>query len=391
MKIFRRKSPKEANKHKRKSHRAFAESDAQTPQRELRNETSNDIPQIDELVPSVEESTSTEETSSSSQEITATILIGDHDTATSATSAYGDHGRVKHKITARRAGSKNSPDAPAYAIEQSLSKQTDIIAGVLAAESVHDESMHDESVKRKPGPSADADEFLSQNPGNVQITEVQNQEHSRPTQISRPHETNLKGPVARVSSTPQSQKTGPLLKPNIQMNLASNGEKEECSHQGETNNPGEIHLTDSVAKATSTPKSQTKSTFLKFLRKGSAKKGETSRSVEAEVDDTLNTTMDTSALSVCSSDNGESRDKKQIPPRSGPVEIEHLNLSKLIRQKNTPMKTRTKQPEYTPLKANRARPPPMSMSKRNEEHFQKYVKRQNIGRKVRVLHQTKAF
>lgn len=60
-----------------------------------------------------------------------------------------------------------------------------------------------------------------------------------------------------------------------------------------------------------------------------------------------------------------------------------LDISRLIKQKN---QVKKKPPPLVlkPLNPNRARPVSMSMSRRNEEQFQKYVQRQNRGRMARA-------
>jgi len=156
-------------------------------------------------------------------------------------------------------------------------------------------------------------------------------------------------------------------------------------------------------QAAPTPRKPAKtSKIMNFLRKGSPRHKMTP--TKKEKTDPLNTTIETApssdsddpAASPTSSPQVESRDsgdstkggrtrkstEKKAPIRTGPVEISNINLSRLIKHKNAAKK----QPEpsvFKPLKANRSRPATMSMSKRNEEQFQRYIQRQNRGRKVR--------
>mmetsp|Transcript_14019 Transcript_14019/g.33906 ORF Transcript_14019/g.33906 Transcript_14019/m.33906 type:complete len:347 (+) Transcript_14019:119-1159(+) len=163
-------------------------------------------------------------------------------------------------------------------------------------------------------------------------------------------------------------------------------------------------ISEEVSKQTApTPRKPVKtSKIMNFLRKGSPRHKMTP--TKKEKTDPLNTTIETApssdsddpAASPTSSPRVESRDsgdstkegrthestEKKAPIRTGPMEISNINLSRLIKHKNAAKK----QPQpsvFKPLKANRSRPPTMSMSKRNEEQFQRYIQRQNRGRKVR--------
>lgn len=121
--------------------------------------------------------------------------------------------------------------------------------------------------------------------------------------------------------------------------------------------------------------------------------------------DPLNTTIETSPssdsedppTSTSNSPVAECRDSadepvdKNAPTRKGPVEITNVDLSRLIKHKNAPPKKREEPTVLKPLKANRSRPPPMSLSKRNEEQFQRFVQRQNRGRKVRESQYVPSF
>ncbi|CAJ1952959.1 unnamed protein product [Cylindrotheca closterium] len=149
-------------------------------------------------------------------------------------------------------------------------------------------------------------------------------------------------------------------------------------------------------------KTAKKSKIINFLLKGSPLHKNTPS--KDKKTDSLNTTIETSRSSdsddpaalSSSSQRLESRDsgdspkegrtgestEKKTPVRTGPVEITNVNLSRLIKHKNAPKKE-PETPILKPLKANRSRPRTMSMSKRNEEQFQRYIQRQNRGRKVR--------
>jgi len=174
------------------------------------------------------------------------------------------------------------------------------------------------------------------------------------------------------------------------------------------------HASHEVSKDTApTPrKPQKKSKIMHFLRNGNPRHKKTP--TKAAKPDPLNTTIETSP-SADSNDPAilptettlerpvvavqfritESRDatsaarevgdgatQEKAPVRKGPVEIANVNLSTLIKSKNA-MKKRPEPSVLKPLKADRSRPPTMSMSNRNEEQFQRYIQRQNRGRKVR--------
>ena len=72
-----------------------------------------------------------------------------------------------------------------------------------------------------------------------------------------------------------------------------------------------------------------------------------------------------------------------------PMNIPNVDLSQMIKKKNAPTKVGGKS-EFIPMKADRPRPASMSMSKRNEEQFKKFVERQNVGRQNRS-NQTRAW
>lgn len=144
---------------------------------------------------------------------------------------------------------------------------------------------------------------------------------------------------------------------------------------------GAIQVDSATNKSTPTPRKTAKtSKIINFLRKKVAKT------------DPLNTTIETSPSSdsddpANSGPHSESRDsgdatEKKAPIRTGPVEITNIDLSRLIKHKNA-VKKKPAPPVLKPLKPNRSRPQTMSMSKRNEEQFQRYIQRQNRGRKAR--------
>eukprot|EP00980_Cylindrotheca_fusiformis_P002374 scaffold546_cov115-Cylindrotheca_fusiformis.AAC.3 len=145
------------------------------------------------------------------------------------------------------------------------------------------------------------------------------------------------------------------------------------------NRAKESSMDESLLKGMHVPKSQENGNIFRFLRRGSARQGQNKKSK-----DLLGTTIDTTASAVFSSDNAAGSFKEKMKAcRSGPVEIAHVNISKLIREKHTPVKARSSPSEYRPLNINRMRPSPMSLSKRNEEQFQKYVRRQATARNTR--------
>ncbi|KAL3942486.1 MAG: hypothetical protein SGBAC_003337 [Bacillariaceae sp.] len=152
---------------------------------------------------------------------------------------------------------------------------------------------------------------------------------------------------------------------------------------------GAIQVDSTTNKTTPTPRKTAKtSKIINFLRKKVAKT------------DPLNTTIETSPSSdsdhpANTGPHAESRDsgdatETKAPVRSGPVEIINVDLSKLIKHKNA-VKKKPEQPVLRPLKPNRSRPQTMSMSKRNEEQFQRYIQRQNRGRKARESHLVPSF
>jgi hypothetical protein len=337
MKLFKRKSsPKQANKHERNSLGAYDGNKAEVPLQQ-ENEASTDTSPDVESKHSVEASSSTEEASMSSQEIGSAKMTYTRDETTTA---------------------------PAPAMKQ------------------------DKDLSLDPKPDINRKKnFENPDPKDTQVTVFQDETyHKAPT--GENVEITANESSADESSAPKSDsdiKEISNLKPrNIQINAAF--------HQAPTDKNDENSVDESLVEETSTPKSQTKSNFMRFLRKGAAKREPTLPSDHKALDDPLNTTIETSASSDSTGDvaEGSLKDKKRKPPRSGPMEITNLNLSKLIRQKNS-VKERPRLHEYKPLKSNRTRPPPMCMSKRNEEQFQKYVQRQNIGRKFRVKQQTRAF
>jgi hypothetical protein len=333
MKLFKRKtSPKQANKHKRNSLGAYDGNKAKVPlqqENEVSTHTSPDV----ESKHSVEASSSTEEASMSSQEIGST------------------------KVTHSR-----NETAPAPAMKQDKDLLLD--------------PKNDINIKKN---------FENPDPKDAQGTVFQDEtSHKAPTG----EKVEITANEFSADESDSDIKEISNLKPrNIQINAV----QDEASHQAPTDKNDENSVDEALVEETSTPKSQTKGNFMRFLRKGAAKREPTLPSDHKALDP-LNTTIETTASSDSTIDvaEGSLKDKKRKPPRSGPMEITNLNLSKLIRQKNS-VKERPRLPEYKPLKSNRTRPPPMCMSKRNEEQFQKYVQRQNIGRKFRVKQQTRAF
>jgi hypothetical protein len=408
MKLFKRKkSPKQANTHKRNSLGAYDGTKAEVPLQQ-ENEESNSTSLDVESKHSVEASSSTEEASMSSQEIGPTKMTHTRDEIAPAPAMKQDKDlSLDPKPDINRKKNFENPDH----------KETQVI--VFRDETFHkaptgekvEINANESSADESSAPKSDSDikEISNLTPRNIQINAVQDEaSHQAPTdkkdeklrniQINAVQDegshkapTGVKVEITAnessvdKSSAPKSDsdiKEISNLKPrNIQINAV----QDEASHQAPTDRKDDNSVDESL-------KSQTKSTFMRFLRKGATKREPTLPSDHKALDDPLNTTIETSPSSDSTSDvaKGSLKDKKRKPPRSGPMEITNLNLSRLIRQKNS-VKERPRPPEYKPLKSNRTRPPPMCMSKRNEEQFQKYVQRQNIGRKFRVKQQTRAF
>jgi hypothetical protein len=86
---------------------------------------------------------------------------------------------------------------------------------------------------------------------------------------------------------------------------------------------------------------------------------------------------------LTSSDNSKSTGNVEItkpcPGTPGTVR----DVSKIIKTKNSPSKPSTYNSKPLLLTHTRPRPKPMAMSKRNEIQYQKFLERQNKGRKVR--------